>query len=564
MKSLALMPFGSDFDDVFGTMQQACRQCAEQPGGTPTAGNNGDAGAIACERIDEEMGAAFDIVDTLIRRIRGADFCIADLTGHNQNVMWELGFAMALEKPVILITQDREAIGFDLRNVKNIQYSRTSLRETLEKPLVHEIKNLAGTICHVPTLSSYARSLAMSSGSPTYFLDSEYKIHYMNEAAAAIFTTSSSAGGSKAWAGTTLREFMNTFSRRLENLPAVEKNLQLQNEEIFILQEEKRESAICPYNIERIVLKTHAYGKLELQKTGVAVRDPATDSISGWVVSFNVIKAHEPEKYEKFHEKHRSLVEGMLLPRERPGGFASEPLPRSHHTAPKWPDSVEIRQWIVNGCHDPRLLLADDYAQKQACFDFCASVMKNDPRYGLESVAYLDEWFFDYHNAEYIEMRTPTSNEFVGVFRIHMRTDLSKYTGLEDWVSQCAGDGQEFCDVGAYLNPSISGKTRSKCLATMLGHAARIAELHNQVHLYAQVPSQLFRRFEKFLFRRAGMNFPCPGWRQPSWTPVALKCIAYSGEGSSVDWPAPERIDNDFIAAAREAYQNRFRDEVLF
>jgi hypothetical protein len=68
-------------------------------------------------------------------------FLIADLTGRNANVFYELGLAHALKKDVILITQKIEDVPFDLRHYRCIVYDNTirgasklesGLRGTLE------------------------------------------------------------------------------------------------------------------------------------------------------------------------------------------------------------------------------------------------------------------------------------------------------------------------------------------------------------------------------------------------------------------------------------------------
>ena len=69
---------------------------------------------------------------------------IADCTGQNANVFYEIGIAHTLGKPVILITQRAADIPFDLRQFRYILYDNTpdglqalqaALRGTLEKEL---------------------------------------------------------------------------------------------------------------------------------------------------------------------------------------------------------------------------------------------------------------------------------------------------------------------------------------------------------------------------------------------------------------------------------------------
>src|SRR5437879_5857552 len=54
-----------------------------------------------------------------------AKILIADCTGRNPNVFYEIGLAHALGKPVVLITQAPEDVPFDLRHYRYLQYEFT-------------------------------------------------------------------------------------------------------------------------------------------------------------------------------------------------------------------------------------------------------------------------------------------------------------------------------------------------------------------------------------------------------------------------------------------------------
>jgi nucleoside 2-deoxyribosyltransferase len=559
MRALAIMPFSKDFNEVFESMKRACEKCMVL---APDSGGEEDgqsASSVVCERMDQRMGPSFDIVKELLKAIKTCTFCICDLTGGNQNVLWEVGFAMALEKPVILLTQDIAKLGFDLRGRKFIQYDRNNLTDSLEERLVSEITEIIANPANGPAFSLHSKALAMSSGSPTYFLDNDYRIHYMNEAAADLFATTR-YGVSKSWIGRNLREFINDIYENVENLAAAEKNLQVQTEDIHRLRAEGNEKMIPTCNIEPIIFNSPDYGKLALQKTGVAVRDPSTNDVTGWVVSFNVVKAHEPEKYERFHDYHRTQIQALLLRKEQTCSSGASRIIQHSDFCMEWSKSRQVEAWVRDGCESPKLTVADSYGHKQRCFDFCASVMICDPRrYGLQSVRHLDEWYFDFTNAEYVLMWTP-EDDLVGVCRIHMN-HLLNYEGLDQWVTNAVENGQRFADIGAYLHPLIEGRSRTICVARLLGKAARIAVRHDQVHLYAQVPSYLDKVFETFLFRKAGKKFKCWGWCQPSWVPIASKCIVYSDDGESTDLHQPENVDKEFISAARREYRKELEEE---
>lgn len=64
-----------------------------------------------------------NIIRDIITGINNASLLIADLTGSNANVHYEVGVADALGLPALLITQNREGAEFDLQSYNIIEYS---------------------------------------------------------------------------------------------------------------------------------------------------------------------------------------------------------------------------------------------------------------------------------------------------------------------------------------------------------------------------------------------------------------------------------------------------------
>ncbi len=62
------------------------------------------------------------IVDAIYTQIARAAFIVADTTGKNPNVFYEIGYAHALGKKVILLVQDTQDIPFDISGLRHIQY----------------------------------------------------------------------------------------------------------------------------------------------------------------------------------------------------------------------------------------------------------------------------------------------------------------------------------------------------------------------------------------------------------------------------------------------------------
>lgn len=115
-----LMPFAEDFSDIY------------KLGIKSVATNLG----MRCERVDEiEFNDA--ILSQIYDGIQRADLVIADMTGRNPNVFYEVGYAHALAKEVVLLTQKAQDIPFDLAGQNHIVYKRsiTTLQERLEKRL---------------------------------------------------------------------------------------------------------------------------------------------------------------------------------------------------------------------------------------------------------------------------------------------------------------------------------------------------------------------------------------------------------------------------------------------
>lgn len=104
--AFVLMPFSKEFDDIY---QYGIKQaCAELD--------------IIAERVDEQIYSE-TMLERIYRQIDNADIIIADMTGKNPNVFYEVGYAHAKGKHCALITQRPEDIPFDLQHHFHIIYS---------------------------------------------------------------------------------------------------------------------------------------------------------------------------------------------------------------------------------------------------------------------------------------------------------------------------------------------------------------------------------------------------------------------------------------------------------
>lgn len=120
------MPFDTKFNDVF---VRAIVPAADAVGAT-------------VKRVDEpDIFFNQAVIDEIKQRIGAAKLVICDLSGKNPNVMWECGYAHALEKFVIHITSDRhKALPFDTQDWPTHRYVRGGVEDTLVKALEQKVR----------------------------------------------------------------------------------------------------------------------------------------------------------------------------------------------------------------------------------------------------------------------------------------------------------------------------------------------------------------------------------------------------------------------------------------
>lgn len=128
--AFVLMPFDGAFDDVY---KLGIKETASQLD-------------ISAERVDEQIFQE-GILERIYRQIDVADLVIADMSGQNPNVFYEVGYAHAKGKLCILMTKNADDIPFDLKHHRHIVYgdSINGLRESLAEELVwakNEIENV--------------------------------------------------------------------------------------------------------------------------------------------------------------------------------------------------------------------------------------------------------------------------------------------------------------------------------------------------------------------------------------------------------------------------------------
>lgn len=76
-------------------------------------------------RADTDIFGTGKIIDQIWAGLNNAKVLVAELTGRNPNVLYELGLAHALHKPVVLISSNEADVPFDVRHVRVIYYQLT-------------------------------------------------------------------------------------------------------------------------------------------------------------------------------------------------------------------------------------------------------------------------------------------------------------------------------------------------------------------------------------------------------------------------------------------------------
>lgn len=104
-----MMPFANPIGGYYATIYEPA---IKKAGLTPV-------------RADTDIFATGKIIDQIWTGLKHAKVLVAELTGRNPNVLYELGLAHALHKPVVLISSNEADVPFDVRHVRVIYYELT-------------------------------------------------------------------------------------------------------------------------------------------------------------------------------------------------------------------------------------------------------------------------------------------------------------------------------------------------------------------------------------------------------------------------------------------------------
>jgi hypothetical protein len=116
------MPFRPEMDPVYSEIRTAVETLA----------------GLTCLRADQ-LAHPTKITDDIWEKIQEARFIIADITGSNPNVFYEIGLCHAIGKPVILLAEASGQVPFDISGIRHLGYSRSALNN-LRTALVPHIR----------------------------------------------------------------------------------------------------------------------------------------------------------------------------------------------------------------------------------------------------------------------------------------------------------------------------------------------------------------------------------------------------------------------------------------
>jgi hypothetical protein len=116
-------------------------------------------------RADEIYGTR-PVIDDIFREITDSSALVADVTGKNPNVNYELGVAHALRRPVVIISQRQDDIPFDYKHIRTIIYNTTDIdwQASLRSKIIFTLNSIQtqGTDLSDPDLDFFPAPLELA------------------------------------------------------------------------------------------------------------------------------------------------------------------------------------------------------------------------------------------------------------------------------------------------------------------------------------------------------------------------------------------------------------------
>jgi hypothetical protein len=123
------MPFGRKGDELHSALKHVVEQHC----------------GLQCVRVDDLFGSR-QIVSDIWDQIASTRFVIADLSGRNANVFYELGICHGIGKQAILLTESISDVPFDLRDRRCVEYVPERALNSLSPRLIPHIRECISTL----------------------------------------------------------------------------------------------------------------------------------------------------------------------------------------------------------------------------------------------------------------------------------------------------------------------------------------------------------------------------------------------------------------------------------
>ncbi len=129
-----IMPFASEYNELY---ENYLKRLVEH-----------QLKSVKCFRVDEYHSAMKKKTEVIEERIKGCKFAIADITEKNPNVYYEIGYARALGKTVILIKNKHIGkLPFDIRDLEVLIYDRDKIGyNDINKQILASLENDFGDL----------------------------------------------------------------------------------------------------------------------------------------------------------------------------------------------------------------------------------------------------------------------------------------------------------------------------------------------------------------------------------------------------------------------------------
>lgn len=145
--AFVLMPFAQEFKDIY---KFGIKETADQLG-------------VVAERVDEQHFSE-TMLERIYRQIEQCDFIIAEMSGQNPNVFYEVGYAHAKGKLCILVTKSASDIPFDLKHHSHVVYDGSI--DDLKTKLTPKIEWLKAEV-----QSQSTKTISVKASASSGFLD---------------------------------------------------------------------------------------------------------------------------------------------------------------------------------------------------------------------------------------------------------------------------------------------------------------------------------------------------------------------------------------------------------